>query len=403
MYSTIASVRSHPDAINPVRAIYQKRSLEGLNKFCNIKIEAISPRPYAPPFGPYSEFRNIPNIEEFRGYLVHHPRFLYLFPRKLFMTNINSNSFRKTVTKYANNNFVVPDIVHAGHIFLDGYGMMPYCEEHNVPLCVMGRGDTLVNYSSRPSNYQKKIKEILNFSSAIICVSQDLADIASSIVDSPEKVHVVPNGVNFDLFPNDERKTIRDDLNIKSNETLVLFCGEYKKHKGIEDILELLDGLNRPNTHFIFVGQKDDLRKELEEAVKKSNIGDKSRVLFQVDPPKLARLFVAADIFLLPSYPGEGRPNVIYEAMASKTAVLSTTVGGIPEQVVDNETGILLEPGNVSSLEHNLDYLIEETSEREKMGKEGHKRLHELGLTWENHAQKVSGIHKQAIDNNNIS
>ena len=84
-------------------------------------------------------------------------------------------------------------------------------------------------------------------------------------------------------------------------------------------------------------------------------------------------LLFDCDIFILPSY-YEAISLSILEAMACGLPVLATKVGGIPEAVEENVTGILVPPMNVSFLKQGLEKLVMDVSLRQRMGQAGRKR-----------------------------
>ena len=86
-----------------------------------------------------------------------------------------------------------------------------------------------------------------------------------------------------------------------------------------------------------------------------------------------ARLFEAADVYLLPSF-GEGQPVSIIEAMAYALPVISTRVGAVPDTVADEETGILVSPGDGDGLAVAMTRLVDDPDLRVAMGKAGRAR-----------------------------
>jgi glycosyltransferase involved in cell wall biosynthesis len=83
--------------------------------------------------------------------------------------------------------------------------------------------------------------------------------------------------------------------------------------------------------------------------------------------------------------------------MASETAVLASDVGGMSEQVVDGETGVLLPPGDVNALRGALSSLVNDRDRLRKMGRRGCERLRQEGWTWSEHARQVRELHQAAI------
>jgi len=396
-YSVLASVRSHPDPIRPYRGLFNRRSLSSLDNETGADIDAVSLRARAPPVGPYSSYRDIPQTVQWPEYDLDHPRFTFLIPADLFRYRFSSHSFRESLREYLEARPTYPDVLHAGHIHFDGYGLLPYSREHDIPMFVMGRGATLNNYPDLPDPGPQIVEETLEHCAGIICVSNALADIASDIIGSDERVHTVANGASPEQFPNERRDAIRAELNVAESDKIVLFVGSFTERKGIREMSTVLQSMDRPDTHFLFVGHHGDLKDHLQSALRSATVGAASRVYDGMPPFALRRLFVAADLVQLPSY-AEGRPNVIYEAMASRTAVLSTDIGGVSEQVVDGETGLLVPCGDANALDRGLRELLSAPATLTEMGENGYSRLLEKGWTWRNHARRVSAIHRQAIE-----
>jgi glycosyltransferase involved in cell wall biosynthesis len=95
---------------------------------------------------------------------------------------------------------------------------------------------------------------------------------------------------------------------------------------------------------------------------------------FRTDIPEiLAQL----DILVVPSLQ-EPFGKIIIEGMAMKKPVIASNVGGIPEIIVDGQTGILVPPENAEALRQALESLLENRDMRKKMGIEGRKRVEQM-------------------------
>jgi glycosyltransferase involved in cell wall biosynthesis len=394
MYTVLGSAINHPDALNPYHGIFNHRILKSLAD-AGIGLDVVSPRPFAPPWGPYSEYAAIPRTENWGSYTVHHPRFWYLLPKRLFY-GVSGESFAKRVPKYIEENFAPPDVVHACHIYPDGYGMLPYVRNHDLPLFVVAHGTLLNSFENQPWGVSQKIRETLEAATGVLCVSDELSAIAGDLTD-PSKVTTVPIGADPEKFPVDQQWRLRDELDIPRDATVVLFVGQFTSEKGVGEITEVLPELDLENTVFVFVGPSGGMETELRRAVGESRFSDR-HVYAGLPPLALRRWYAVADLLLLPSH-SEGRPTVIYEAMASETAVLASTVGGIPEQVVDGETGVLIPPGDADALETALESLARDKDRLRRMGTAGIQRLHDQRWTWADHADRVRSLHQGAIEN----
>jgi glycosyltransferase involved in cell wall biosynthesis len=393
MYQAVVSAMNHPDPYNPYLGLFNARSFASLDAQ-GVDLDVVSPRPKAPPVGPYSEYGRIPAAHDYGPYDVAYPRFAYLLPQKLFKYTLSSRSIRKMLPTYLEENVDTPDICHAGHIHYDGYGLVPYCKKHDIPLTVMGRGKILNNYHDLATVSQRKIRETLAYADGILCVSDSLAQIAGDIVDE-SKVTVLPNGADPSRYPTENEPQIRAELGIDPETTVVLFCGGYTERKGIHEIREAIDGVHDEDLHMVFVGHYGDLRNDLVESLQSSPI-DSYQVLWEVPPLALRRWFAVADIFMLPSH-AEGRPNTVYESMASETAVVASEVSGIPEQVVDGESGVLIPPKDPEALTTALNELVEDSNRRDRLAANGTQRLVSKGWTWEAHGERLADIHRSIL------
>ena len=393
MYSAIASALNHPGPLMPHTGLFNRRILRSLSR-ADVALDVVSPRPFAPPVGPYSSYASVPRIEDGPLYSVHRPRFLYLLPKRLFY-GLAGDSFSKRVPRYVERTFETPDVVHACHVYVDGYGMLPYCRRHDVPLFVVAHGTILNSYDDLPSSVRDHVRETLRECTGVLCVSDALARRAGSLVDS-SKVETVPLGADPDRFPVEQRESIRSELGIDADETVVLFVGHFVERKGLREIMAALSRLDVPDVTFVFIGHGGDMRSQLLRALRDSPYASR-HVYRNLSPLAVRRWFAVADLLLLPSHT-EGRPTVIYEAMASETAVLGSDVGGIPEQVSDGETGALVPARDAAALTDALRSLLEDPGRLREMGRAGHRKLLERGWTWTEHAERVTALHEAAIE-----
>lgn len=392
-YTAAIAAINHPDPIHPYWGLYNARSIEALNRQ-GVSTNVVVPRPYAPPIGPFSEYSEIPEVSKINGYESHHPRFFYGLPKRL-LYGLSGRSYANSVKKYAKNAFDDVDIVHAGHIYPDGYGTISYSNELGVPHVITAHNAGLNKYEAFPRNVRTKIEEALRHCDKLLCVSESLTEKATEIVPDIN-CEIVPIGADPDRFPTAAECQIRDRWGISTDTPVVFYCGQYLERKGVREITAVLPEVVDTGVHVLFVGQDGPLREDLERTIQEENIADSTDVWYDVSSEVIEKCFAIADLLLLPSH-REGRPTVIYEAMASETAVLASEVDGIPEQVADGETGKLIPPGDVNRLRQELIDLCEDRERLQQMGKSGLARLHNRGWTWSGHAESIQQIHEELI------
>jgi hypothetical protein len=317
-----------------------------------------------------------------------------MLPKKQFY-HVSGDSMQKRVSNYIERTFETPhDIVHACDIYMDGYGMLPYCRKHDIPLVVTSHAGDLKNYDRFNEEAQARLRETVEYASRVITVSEELADVARELAD-PAKVETVPIGEDPKKFPTDQREAIRYELGVDPDTKLLLFVGAYVEQKGIKDLVEAMGLLDRDDVYLATVGHEGDLRWWLLDHL--GELPHPAHSFWRLDPVALRRWQIAADLLVHPSWV-EARPTVIYEAMAAKTPVLASNVGGIPEMVADGETGELLDPEDPEALAAAIDRLLDDPERLREMGSAGYERLLEQGWTWQQHAEQVTAIHREVME-----
>lgn len=184
---------------------------------------------------------------------------------------------------------------------------------------------------------------------AVIAVSHGMrADVLAAYpaVD-PDRVHVVHNGIDTTVYHPDPDTAAVDEFGIDRDRPYVLFVGRITRQKGI---VHLINAARRFEDDVVLVlcASSPDTAKIGEETSAavdqlRAERGDSSVIWIQeqVARPKLVQLFTCALAFVCPSiYEPLGIVNL--EAMACETAVVASAVGGIPEVVLDGETGLLV-------------------------------------------------------------
>lgn len=230
-----------------------------------------------------------------------------------------------------------------------------------------------------------QIRSALRRAAAVVAVSNALASKAVSIGADPDRVHVIYNGVDSELFTPGPKGTARAELNLPESAPMVLFVGNLKVTKGCLDLLEAFPEVLRlrPGARLFFVGGGG-IYKRIEERALSLGCANRVHCIGAVAHSSLQDWFRAADILCLPSH-NEGVPNVVLEAMACGTPVVATDVGGIPE-VVPLQAGILVAAGNRQALSSAL---VEAT---DRQWDPAAIASHAHAFRWQDNIQKLDSI-----------
>jgi glycosyltransferase involved in cell wall biosynthesis len=214
------------------------------------------------------------------------------------------------------------------------------------------------DYNHRPdrggpmSSWKRRVNQRV-FARAAYCVAWSTwvaESLRSEYAVSPDRIAVIPPGVDLDSWHVD-----RTHWSDRPDYPRLLFVGGDFRRKGGEVLLAA-------------IAQLEGFRVDV---VTKSPVRDTDGVFvhshLRPNDPELIELYRRADIFVLPSL-AEAFGIAAMEASAAGLPVVATNVGGLTDIVVHERTGLLVEPGSVSSLASALDRLRTETAFRRRMG-----------------------------------
>jgi glycosyltransferase involved in cell wall biosynthesis len=173
----------------------------------------------------------------------------------------------------------------------------------------------------------------------------------------------IPNGLAGDEFTpadHNERVRLRADLKLPLDRTLVLFAGRFATYKGIVDLLEAWNALERRDTTLVLVGEP-----ALDAPV--DVLPTTPDVIVRGWSPQVVDYMRCCDVFVLPSR-AEGMSNALLEAMACGAAPIATRVGAAPEMIDDGQNGILIRPGDITGLKAAIQRLILDKEARLRIG-----------------------------------
>lgn len=193
----------------------------------------------------------------------------------------------------------------------------------------------------------------------------------------PAKVLTIYTGIDPENYrragDNSVRASIRADLGLDEGHAVIIHVARLHPLKGHEQVLRAAPRVlaEAPHCRFLLVGEGP-LTQEIAERVRREGLTDKVLILGTRDDVR--DLLAASDIMILPSLE-EGFPNVVLEGMASGLPVVATAVGGVPELIIDGETGILIPAGDDEALTQGILRLVQCGEAAGAMGALGQARV----------------------------
>src|SRR5215211_359699 len=198
--------------------------------------------------------------------------------------------------------------------------------------------------------------------------------------NSAAKIHRVYNGVDLKRFPGGA-STERGDYSSPNTVPRIVSVGRLVAFKGFDDLIDACAELVRRRIDFVcdIIGDGP-LRETLQAKIEQLHLSSRVNLLGSLSQGAVVEKLRTADIFALASTTdAQGAtdvfPTVILEAMASARPVVSTRLAGIPELVVDGQTGILTPPGDSTALAQALEQLLRDPELRLRFGDAGRARI----------------------------
>ena len=205
----------------------------------------------------------------------------------------------------------------------------------------------------------------------------------------------VYNGIDPDAVRRDAQKGIsRQDLGVPDDAILVVTVARLVWFKAVHTLIEAVHKLGdrAAKAHFIVVGDGN-LRPELEQQIAALGLQDRVRLIGARHDA--ARIIKLADIFALSSV-AEGMPLAIMMAMALNLPVVANAVDGVPELVIEGETGLLVPPRDPAAFAAALQRMIDDPELRRRCGDAGRTRVDE-NFTQRVMADKTDRLYRELL------
>lgn len=221
-------------------------------------------------------------------------------------------------------------------------------------------GDFEGYYRGLSDKGKERVREVLAMGDAFLVLAPFWKEFFGGLIDK-DKIAVFPDSIRI---PEKEEK--------RYGQHKLLFLGRICKAKGVGELLSVVPVLKEkyPDIKLYLGGIFEE--KELEDKVRE--LSDCVKWLGWIAGDEKKKHLKECDIFVLPSY-FEGQSVSILEAMAYSCAVVASNTGGIPQMIINGETGILTEPRSEEALKEGLNKVLSDAVLCERLGRKAYDKV----------------------------
>ncbi|MCA8951084.1 MAG: glycosyltransferase family 4 protein [Planctomycetes bacterium] len=244
----------------------------------------------------------------------------------------------------------------------------------------------------------------INQAEVLTSCSAFLADEVAVRMGEQKPIHVVPNGIDIELFDRDDGIDVYERFGLPKDKKLIFFANRMEERKGIHIVREMVERCLAKYGDIAFVFAGRDLFGHMEQRilpwVKDQGLQSRFFYVGALDLPAVRALQKASSIFLVASL-WENAPYSCIEAMTARCAIVSSDCGGMPELIDDRRTGLLARNGDPDSFVRALEEMIEDDALRQRCGEaaraEVEQRLRDTTV-----AEQAVGIYRGWLDGNPV-
>jgi len=327
-------------------------------------------------------FRNLSNVIAFRQRILLPPRMIPVLARSICnfdIVHLNGlRSFHDVAVSYYAKKYGVPYVQQA-------HGSLPRIKPKRILKLFW---DELFG------------RYLLRGATKVIALNRMETELYRAVGVPEEKIVIIPNGIDlseYDKLP--PKGSFKRKYNIPEDKRIILYLARIDRIKGIDILIKayayLIKKMNLKDSVLVIAGPDEGYLNEANSLVRRLSIS--SYVLFTgplYDRDKLEAL-VDTNIYVLPSR-YETFPMAVLEASACGKPIVASKVGGLKELIIDGETGLLFEAGNVIQLAKAIHFLVNECKKAEEMGLKG-RRLVKEKFAIERVVDKLETLYKEVM------
>lgn len=334
---------NHPSPANRLTAPFNHYLLAELARLCDLTV--VTPISWASRLQPHVPVMARLAPHRPPTYPLHHPRLVNV---PVVGRSLNGRALASSVRMVLDATASSFDGVLATYAYPDGAAAVELGHELRLP-CVVKVGGSDVHSLHRGTASFRRTALVLEAATALVAVSSELAHRCTDMGIDPARVHVVRSGVDSERFRIVARERARFCLGLDKSRPMILFVGRFEPVKDLDTLLDAFERVGGWTVErslapqLLLVGYGSE-RSRIERRIATSRWRNNIKLLNPVPHASLMLWMNAANVLALSSR-REGSPNVIREAHACGTPVVTTRVGDVAEWV-DETSGAIVPVGD---------------------------------------------------------
>jgi starch synthase len=236
----------------------------------------------------------------------------------------------------------------------------------------------------------------------IICVSEPAKQhLVETWQVPPEKIAVMPNGVDIELFSSDyDPQPTQAQLGLDGS-PVISFVGGFQHWHGVDRLVESFAQVlpEVPKAKLLLVGDGP-ARPDIEQKIAELGVEPAVIITGLVPQKQVPRILAVTDIAVIP-YPRLPKelwfsPLKLYEYMAAGKAIIASRAGQIADVIQDGQNGLLVESGNVTGFAQAMIKLLEDPAERKRLGQNARQQaIHQH--SWDQYIRRLEDIYRSVL------
>lgn len=337
----------YPDSTRTRHGVFVETRLRQLRAYAGIEVVVVAPVPWFPfknaIFGDYAAYAGVPKREERHGVTVYHPRYPLLPKVGMSVAPwLMALAVLPAVRRLLRDGHDF-DLIDAHYFYPDGVAAALLAKLLDKPLVITARGSDL-NLIANYALPRKWMRWAARRADHLITVSEGLKRVLRGMDVPEQKITVLRNGVDANLFRPVAREAMRLRLNMRG--FVLLSVGNLVTGKGHDLAIEAVARM--PDARLLIIGEGP-CAQQLRRLIADRGLDERVHMLGNLDQETLRDYYGAADMLVLASA-REGWPNVLLESMACGTPVVATAVGASGLIVSVPEAGVLARERSVEAL-----------------------------------------------------